>query len=130
MASTGVVADSYGGPARGRSSTPPDYYSTFMSMRGAQKPQPKKDNSTDETLKALQAVFEVFKRLEEKGGGKPDPNLEAAREAIKKYVASQKIDPSQLTGEQSAPAEGATPPPDTQTPPAPGSATAPQGPTA
>lgn len=125
MATTGVVADSFGGPGKGRGSTPPDYYSTFMSMRGKAKPQPKQDNATDETLKALQAVFEVFKRLEGKAGGKSDPNLDAARDAIKKYVAAQKIDPAMLSGEK-GPAPAAQPPADTQTPPAPGSADAPQ----
>ena len=131
MASTGVVADSFGGPSRGKGgSTPPDYYSTFMSMRGKAKPQQKPNISDDETQKALTAVMQVFEKLEAKDGGKKDPNLDAARDAIKKFAASKKIDPQLLTGETKSPApaaEGAAPPPaDTQPPPAPGSADASQ----
>jgi len=126
MATSGVVADSFGGPARGRSSTPPDYYSTFMSMRKKGSPEQKPKINDDETQKALSAVMQVFDKLEAKAGGAKDPNLDAARDAIKKYAASKKIDPASLTGEK-APAEGQAPPPaDTPPPPAPGSADASQ----
>jgi hypothetical protein len=105
-----------------------------MSMRGKAKPQQKPNISDDETQKALTAVMQVFEKLEAKDGGKKDPNLDAARDAIKKFAASKKIDPQLLTGETKSPApatEGATPPPaDTQPPPAPGSAGAEPPPTA
>lgn len=128
---TGVVADSFGGPGRGGRSTPPDYYSTFMSMRKKTPPSNQPKINDDETQKALSAVMQVFDKLQEKAGGQGDPNLDAARDAIKKYAASKKIDPATLTGEKPAAPQGdAAPPADTQTPPAPGSAGAQEAPAA
>jgi hypothetical protein len=94
-------------------------------MRSQQKPPAeKKDNPADEAMKALQAVFEVFKKLQERMGGGSDPNIEAAKDNLKKFAATAlKQDPSALEGGV-APgkgAESAPPPPPT----AEGSATPP-----
>lgn len=107
MANPNVVADSFGASS-GMRSTPPDFYSTMAASR--QRPQQaeqKKDNPGDEAIKALQAVFEVFKKLETKLGGKPNPNLDAAKDSLKKFVADTlKQDPSVLEGGMAKPAQG------------------------
>jgi len=119
MANANVVADSFGGGSGGgpSGSTPPDYYSRVASMRQAPPPA-KKGGAGDEVIEALKAVFEVFKKLEAKLGGKPDPNLDAAKDSLKKFVAtSMKQDPSVLDGggapggQAPPPAEASAPPP-------------------
>ena len=102
----------------GGKSTPPDFYSTMASRR-QQPPAAQKSNPGDEVIQALTAVFEVFKKLEAKLGGKPDPNLDAAKDDIKKFVATTlKMDPSVLDGGPSAGAgAGAPPPPPNNMPP-------------
>lgn len=115
--------------AGGGKSTPPDFYSTMASRR-QQPPPAQKSNPGDEVIQALTAVFEVFKKLEAKLGGKSDPNLDAAKDSIKKFVATTlKMDPSVLDGGGSAGASGAgappPPPPDSgasAAPPPPGGA--------
>ena len=105
----------------GGKSTPPDFYSTMAQNKSKPMPE-KKDNPGDEAIKALQAVFEVFKKLEAKLGGKPDPNLDAAKDNLKKFVAiTLKQDPAMLDGagdKAAAPPPGG-PPPDAAQPPPP-----------
>jgi hypothetical protein len=114
MADPNVVAGSFGGGGGARS-TPPDFYSTLAAKR-QQPTAEKKDNPGAEAIKALQAVFEVFKKLETKLGGKPDPNLDAAKDNLKKFVATTlKQDPAMLEGGAKPDAAAAAPPP--QAPP-------------
>jgi hypothetical protein len=110
VANPNVVADSFGGG--GGRSTPPDFYSTMAARQKPTAPTAeKKEGPGDEAIKALQAVFEVFKKLEAKLGGKPDPNLDAAKDALKKFVAATlKQDPATLEGGEKKP-EGNPPPP-------------------
>jgi len=97
--------------ATGGKSTPPDFYSTMASRR-QQPPPAQKSSGGDEVIQALTAVFEVFKKLEAKLGGKSDPNLDAAKDSIKKFVATTlKMDPSVLDGGASAGAGAGAPPP-------------------
>jgi hypothetical protein len=103
--------ESFNAAGGGAKSTPPDFYSTMASRRQQAPPAPK-SNPGDEVIQALTAVFEVFKKLEAKLGGKPDPNLDAAKDSIKKFVAmTLKMDPSVLDGGSSAGAGAGAPPP-------------------
>lgn len=116
MADPNVVAGSFGGGSGAGRSTPPDFYSTLAARRqSAPTPQPKQETQQDEAIKALQAVFEVFKKLQTMLGGKDSPNLDAAKESLKKFVAMDlKKDPAALDGGAKPPAEppAQTPPPD------------------
>jgi hypothetical protein len=117
--------ESFSAGGGGQKSTPPDFYSTMASRRSQAPPPDKKSNPGDEVIQALTAVFEVFKKLEAKLGGKPDPNLDAAKEDIKKFVATTlKMDPSVLEGGTPSGAGAGAPPPDSASaappPPPPG----------
>lgn len=98
---------------------PPNPYQSMATMPGPMPP--KKDDKTEELMKAAHGVFKAMSKMDEMSGGS-SADLAKAKKSLKDYVANVlKGDPSTLAEDSAPPppSDNNTPPPDGPAPPPP-----------